>query len=290
MSLAIAAARSFLFVPADRPERFAKAQASGADAVIIDLEDAVGDADKARARASLATHWAGLERRERVLIRINELDTRYGADDVALCLALAPTAVVVPKARAASLGLLAGALPATGFMPLIETATALGELDAIARHARTLRLALGHLDLQADLGMQCGEEEAELAPARFALVVASRAAGRAPPVDGVTLETTDEARVLAATVRARRFGFTARLCIHPRQVPAIHAGFAPTQAELDWARRVLAALDGAEDGGAIQVDGRMVDRPVVLIAQRLVERYGSSTGLQRPSRMTRETP
>ena len=115
--------------------------------------------------------------------------------------------------------------------------------------------------------MQCDATETELLPARFSLVLASRLAQIAPPVDGVTVRTDDAAQMHADTLRSKRMGFAARLCIHPNQVGQAHAGFAPSADELTWAQRVVAA-DQASNGGAVKLDGRMIDRPVVLLAQR----------------------
>jgi citrate lyase subunit beta/citryl-CoA lyase len=131
------------------------------------------------------------------------------------------------------------------------------------------RLALGHIDLMADLGVQCGPDERELDSVRFELVLASRLAGRPPPVDGVTAAIDDEALLAADTQRAHRFGFGGKLCIHPRQVAPVHAALAPTAQQLAWARRVVEAA-AAAGGGAVRVDGEMVDRPVVLLAQRML--------------------
>jgi len=130
-----------------------------------------------------------------------------------------------------------------------------------------LRLAFGNLDFQADLGMACGADEDELAPVRVAIVIASRRAGLAAPIDGVTTDTKDLTRVQADAARSLRFGFGAKLCIHPLQVAPVHAAFAPTAAQIDWARRVLLA-EAAAGGGAFTVDGRMVDPPVLKLARQ----------------------
>jgi citrate lyase subunit beta / citryl-CoA lyase len=154
-------------------------------------------------------------------------------------------------------------------LPLIESAEGVGQMDAIARAAGTLRLGLGHIDLQADLRIICGPDETEIAPIRLAMVVASRRAHLPAPVDGVTTATTD-AQVLARDAqRSRRFGFGAKLCIHPAQVSGVHQALAPTEAECDWARRVLAA-EVAAGGGAFSVDGKMVDPPVLLLARQIL--------------------
>ena len=155
-------------------------------------------------------------------------------------------------------------------LPLIESAEGVGQMESIARTPGVLRLGLGHIDLQADLRIVCGPDEAELAPIRLAMVVASRRASLPAPVDGVTTATTD-AQVLAQDAqRSRRFGFGAKLCIHPAQVAGVHQALAPTEAECAWAERVLAA-EAQAHGGAFSVDGKMVDPPVLLLARQILQ-------------------
>jgi citrate lyase subunit beta/citryl-CoA lyase len=269
----LALARSFLFVPGNRPERFAKALASGADAVIIDLEDAVPLDAKDTARTALRNAWKDFDaaERARLLVRVNPAGTPWHAADLAAVASLTGLgALMLPKAENAQQVEQAFRTSSMLVVPLIESAEGVGQMDAIARAAGTLRLGLGHIDLQADLGMRCGPDEAELAPVRLAMVVASRRAGLPAPVDGVTTATQD-AEVLAADAhRSRRFGFGAKLCIHPAQVAGVHQALAPTEAECDWARRVLAA-EVAAGGGAFSVDGKMVDPPVLLLARQILQ-------------------
>lgn len=270
--LPLAQARSFLFVPGNRPERFAKALASGADAVIVDLEDAVPLDAKDAARAALAAAWPGFDdaQRARLLVRVNPAATPWHEADLAALGHLPGLgAVMLPKAE--NLQQIERAVHACGVrvLPLIESAEGVGQMDAMARAQGVLRLGLGHIDLQADLGMRCGPDEAELAPIRLAMVVASRRAGLPAPVDGVTTATTD-AQVLAQDAqRSRRFGFGAKLCIHPAQVAGVHQALAPTEAESAWAERVLAAEVEAR-GGAFGVDGKMVDPPVLVLARQIL--------------------
>ena len=263
-------ARTFLFVPADRTDRYAKALASGADMVVIDLEDSIAHDAKDRARSLLDGAWNDFEHDDRVVIRINGLDSVELADDAALCASLCPAGVMVPKAQNAdSLGALYARMGELPLIPMIETAAGLAAVDAIARAEGTSRLAFGNIDFQADLGMVPGPEQAELAPARFAIVVASRAAGIAAPIDGVSLETGKAADIMAATHRAIRFGFAGKLCIHPDQIAPVHAAFAPSAEDAAWARRVVEAAESSK-GAAIKVDGRMVDRAVILLAERVL--------------------
>lgn len=267
----LALARSFLFVPATRPERYAKALASGADAVIIDLEDAVAPADKSAARQMLAQAWPGLPvaERGRVLVRLNASGTPWHDDDLALLAALDVAGGVLPKAESAAvLVRVAAAIgSACALLPMIESVAGLDALNALARSPGVARLVFGNLDFQADAGMACGPDEVELTPVRLALVLASRRAGLAAPVDGVTAGTHDTAQLQCDALRGRRGGFGGKLCIHPSQVAGVNAAFTPSRAELDWARRVLAAFEAA-GGGVFSLDGRMVDAPVLLLARR----------------------
>ena len=270
-------ARAFLFVPADRPERHARALATGAGGVIVDLEDAVAPERKVQAREQLAASFAALptEDRRRLLVRINAAGTPWHDDDCAQIGALAAqgliAGIVLPKAeRAADLSRLAEAAgPSAALVPLIESAAGLAAVDELAAGPQVLRLAFGNLDFQADLGLACDADEAELVPVRLALLLASRRAGLAAPIDGVTPDWRDTARLAADTARARRGGFGARLCIHPDQVAPVHAGLGPTAQELAWARRVVEAIRAA-GGGVVSLDGRMVDAPVVRLAERLL--------------------
>ena len=272
LSSPLALARSFLFVPGNRPERFAKALASGADAVIIDLEDAVPLDAKLAARDALLAAWPDFDaaQRARLLVRVNPFGTPwYQADLAAVANLTGLGAVMLPKAETPQQIAHAAQTSGLPVLPLIESAEGLGQMDLMARTPGVLRLVLGHIDLQADLGLSCGPDEAELAPVRLALVVASRRAGLPSPVDGVTTATTN-AEVLAQDAqRSRRFGMGAKLCIHPAQVDGVHQALAPTDAECDWARRVLAA-EVAAGGGAFSVDGKMVDPPVLLLARRIL--------------------
>lgn len=275
--MTLADARSFLFVPGNRPERFAKALASGADAVILDLEDAVPAAEKSAAREHVRTQWPQLAQPGvPLVVRINAESTAEFADDLVLLRSLpAAAGVMVPKADG-SMQRVRQAVPAAAIVPLIETAAGLRAVDLVAAAAGVVRLAVGHIDFMADTGIACGEDEAELAPLRFAVAMATRMARLAPAVDGVTVQTDDEARVREDTRRALRFGFGGKLCIHPRQVAVVHAALAPSTEEVAWARRVVEA-DAAAAGKAIRLDGRMIDLPVVLQARRTLARAAQAS-------------
>lgn len=263
--------RSYLFVPGDRPERFDKALASGAHAVILDLEDAVQPERKEQARAAVASWLA--QARQPVWVRVNAGDTPWHAPDCEVLASPMVRGLMLPKAQdAAALAALAGRLRADQWLlPLVETVAGWFDAQAIARAPRVLRLAFGSVDFMSDSGIQ-GEGE-ELNSVRSQLVLVSRLAGIQAPVDGVSVAIDDAAQLESDVRRSRRFGFGAKLCIHPKQVAGVHAGFAPSAAEVDWARRVVAAL-AAGPLGAVTVDGKMVDKPIALLAQAILDEAG----------------
>ena len=261
-------ARTYLFVPGTRPERFGKALASGADNVVLDLEDAVSPDDKASARSAITT-WmesATPTDRSRIVVRINDAGSSWFAADLAALAEAGATSVLLPKAEsAAQVAQTQDALPRTSILALIESARGVSEVDDIAA-AGVQRLVFGTLDFALDLAIDISTDAAGLGYAASRIAIASRLAGLPSPVAGVTPQLDDEERLLSDLADARRFGFGAKLCIHPRQVQPIHAALHPTAQALDWAQRVLAA--DAESPGAARLDGRMIDRPVVLQAQR----------------------
>lgn len=262
---------SYLFVPGDRPDRFAKALQSTAHAVIIDLEDAVPPEGKAAARQHIRA-WRGTQHGlgARVLVRINDASTSWFEADLALVEECAIGGVVLPKAeRAADIARVRKALPSEGLIvPIIETARGVLGVEELAAVQGVQRLAFGTLDYAVDLGLS-GDERGLAYPAcRMAL--ASKVAGIAAPIAGVTTEIGNDARLEADLAFARACGFSAKLCIHPQQLSVTHRAFAPTPDEVAWARRVMAAVESGR--GAVQVDGKMVDRPVILHAQAILER------------------
>lgn len=261
--------RALLFVPGHRADRFDKALAAGASAVIIDLEDAVAPADKDAARATLAG-W--LQPTHQVIVRINSADTPWFADDLTLCRQPGVAGVMVPKAeRTDTLGQVRDA-GARALLPLVESAAGIANLDALARAPGVWRLAFGSIDLQVDLGLKDATED-ELLPFRLQLVLASRLAGIGAPVDGVSTAIDDAERLAQDVARARRLGFGGKLCIHPKQVALVQGGMAPSAAELAWAQRVVDA-SAAAGGAAVAVDGKMVDRPVLLRAEAILGEAG----------------
>lgn len=272
----LARARTLLFVPGNRPERFVKAMASGADAVVVDLEDAVPGADKAMARAACAEHLPTLAGTAvPVVLRLNALESEAGRDDRRWLSRIPPSfAFGLMLAKAESAAQAAGLHqehPRRPLLPLIESAAGFLHLGEIAAAPGVLRLVVGHIDFMADTGLRCSDDERELDTLRFHVAMHTRVHRLAPAVDGVTVALEDDARIEHDTRRALNFGFGGKLCIHPRQVAPVHRAMTPDEAELAWARRILAA-DQAAGGAAVQVDGKMVDLPVVLQARALLAR------------------
>lgn len=258
----LAAARTLLFVPGDRPDRFAKAVAAGADGIVLDLEDAVAPHDKSTTRTAIADWLA--EQGPGFTVRINAAGTPWFADDLAMVTEHG-VAVMVPKAEdRATLDDLA--LPV--IIPLVETAAGVLNAAEICSARGVARAAFGSIDLAAQLEV-APEDHLALAHARSALVLGSAAAGVAPPLDGVTTNLSDTEVLLDDMREARRLGYTGKLCIHPRQIKPLHTLLAPTTEEITWAEKVL-ALGGA--GAAVAIDGHMIDKPVLDRARRLLER------------------
>jgi len=269
--------RSALFVPATRPERIPKALASGADAVIVDLEDAVADNLKAEARANLDSFLAS-HPGARVLVRINAPQHPQQAADIELCARYAGVAgVLLPKVETAEQ---VAAVAACGkpVWPIIESALGLQVLPSIAAADGVERLSFGALDLGLDLGLASGTAAAGriLDQARYAILLHSTLAQLAPPLDSVFPDIGNTQGLAQVVSDARDMGFGGLLCIHPRQVAVVHDTLMPDSQELDWAQRVLAA--GASGEGVFVVDGQMVDAPVIGHARRLLQRAGQPVG------------
>lgn len=268
---------SYLFVPANRPERFEKACDSGADAVIVDLEDAVPPAEKDAARETLVA-WLSPE--HPVLVRVNAVGSEWFGKDLALCRMAGVAGVILPKAEQVEDISTLKSAGAPAILPLIESALGFHQAQALAQCAGVQRLVFGNIDFSIDLGIGTGPsaeggeianagDEEELLMFRSQLVLMSRLANIQSPVDGVTMAFDDPDRVRHDTYRARRLGFGGKLCIHPKQVTHVNEAFAPTAADINWARKVVAVAAGV-GGAAVALDGKMVDRPVILKAQEIL--------------------
>lgn len=270
----VAHARSFLFVPGSRSDRFAKALASGADIGVFDLEDAVPLEEKAAARSAVGEWLAQAVQTNAVAVRLNSPATTAGREDLAWLASLArrPAALVVSKAESAhDLAQVRAVAPDAALVPLVESAAGHAALNEIAHAPGVVRLAFGHLDFMADTGIVAGDNEHELAPMRFAIAMATTLARIAPAIDGVTADLDDNERLARDVRRAVAFGFGGKLCIHPCQVKSVHAALAPSTELAVWAQRVLEG-DHEAGGKPFRLGGRMVDAPVVLQARRMLAR------------------
>lgn len=258
--------RSYLFVPGNRADRFAAACNAGADVVLIDLEDSVAPAAKAEARLAAA---AWLRGSVGAWLRINSADTPSFLDDLSLLASSGLGGVMLAKAEEPdSIASIRRAAPSLPVIPLIESARGLWNVMDIASAPGVVRLAFGSVDFQLDVGID-GERE-ELLMARSQLVLASRVAGLQPPVDGVTMALDDAEGLARDVAYARRLGFGGKLCVHPRQVATINEGFQPSAAEVEWARRVVAAAAKAGDN-ACRLEGKLVDRPIIDRARAILQ-------------------
>jgi citrate lyase subunit beta/citryl-CoA lyase len=261
------AAHSYLFVPGERPERFDKACSAGADVVILDLEDAVSPDNKDSARQSIS-QW--LREGGQAWVRINGSDTPWYEDDCALLTEPGLLGVCLPKAEtAAQISALAERLPEGSMvLPIIETARGLYNAEDVAAAPKVVRLAFGSVDFQVDTGI-LGDGD-ELLFARSRLVLASALARIEPPVDGVTVAISDLQQLADDVSRARLQGFGGKLCVHPKQVDAINQGFRPGAQELAWATAVIRTVDAHDGRGAMSLDGKLIDKPIILRAQRIL--------------------
>ncbi|GID90835.1 HpcH/HpaI aldolase/citrate lyase family protein [Amorphoplanes digitatis] len=270
--------RSYLYVPGNRPQMLTSALSRGADALIVDLEDAVPPAEKPAAREAVARWLRTLPPDAPVHVRVNSGDD--GLDDARAVVCPALRGLTVAKAdtvgRLAEISAVldraeraAGLHPgAVDLVPLLETATAILSAPALAAAPRVRRLQIGEADLAAELGVTPGEDERELLLVRSAVVLASAAAGIEPPAAAVTTDFRDLDRLRRGTIALKRMGFRGRACIHPAQIPVVNEVFTPTGEELAAARDLVSRFEAAGGGVCLDARGRMVDLAVVREARR----------------------
>ena len=287
--------RSFLFAPGNHARRVEKALSLDADAVILDLEDAVATAEK---RATRDAVIAALARPRRALlyVRVNAVDTEFCYGDLAAIVRPGLDGVILPKVESpaglATADWLLAQLEreqglvqrAIDLVPIIETARGLNQIDAIlAAGTRVKHIAFGAGDYTLDVNMAWSREEAELAYARAKIVTASRAAGIEAPFDTVWVDLTDDEGLEASARTALGFGFQGKMCIHPNQIAVVNRVFTPSEAEIAFAERVVAAFARAEAEGsaAIQLDGKFIDYPILYRAQRVLEKIAAIRARER---------
>jgi citrate lyase subunit beta / citryl-CoA lyase len=272
--------RSLLFVPGDRPDRMAKAAASGADALILDLEDSVSLENKGTARKAVAD-FLGQSRSLPLYVRVNPLDSGLIADDLAAVLPHQPDAIVLPKAEGSAsidaLAALLGASPVPILPIATETPAAVFALGSYATvYNRLCGLTWGAEDLPAAIGATASREADGdyTAPYQMvrALALFAAHAASVPAIETVYPDFRNTAGLDAIVARARRDGFTGMMAIHPAQIAAINAGFTPSGEELARARAIVTAFDANPGAGALQIDGKMVDAPHLKQARALLAR------------------
>lgn len=271
--------RSLLFVPGNRPERFAKALIAGADLICIDLEDAVAPEQKQEARRSVQDYLASLlpADRSRICVRINALSTAWGEQDLQAFKQYPPAVLMLAKCQSAlDVQRAAITLPVQcRLIALIETVHGLQQASTIAKASKSLvALMFGGADLSAELG--CDFSYEPLLFARSQLVLAAAGAGL-QLIDVPFIDLDNEKALQAETKKIKALGFTGKAAIHPKQVAAIHQALLPTAAQLDYAKAVLAATAN-HSGGVLVVQGRMIDRPVILGCQRILAFAGERNG------------
>jgi citrate lyase beta subunit len=278
----------WLFAPANAARKAQGALASGADVVVLDLEDAVAVSEKAAARAALA-ELALLPRRGVLCVRVNAANTTLCLRDIEAAVRAGADGIMLPKTEtAADAGAVCWALTQieaehgrtqpTALVPLIETARGLSNLDRFDWDPRVRCVAFGSVDYALDLQLSGAAGVEAVTAAEFAIVRASRAAGLDGPIGGVTLEARDPALCARDATRARELGFDGKLAIHPAQIEPIQTAFRPAAEEVAWASEVVEAFAAAEKLGsaAILVRGRLVDYPVLAQAERLLARAGTA--------------
>lgn len=268
---------TYLFAPGNRPDRFAKALASGADRIILDLEDAVSAEEKSTARNAIAQWLASLQPDALAVfvVRINDALSEWHEHDLQWLKTVPVQTVMLSKCESPQQvrRVLGHMGPGSTVLPLIETVRGVHAVLSIAQTAGVSRLAFGSLDYMLDLDLP-GTGFA-LDTAATAVSMASRAAELPSPIAGVTPDL-DHNGLLADIQRARALGYGAKMCIHPSQLAAVRDALMPGRQELGWAQRVMDAWQAPNNTGAIRVDGQMVDKPVVLRAQRILARASIS--------------
>ncbi|HEX5181588.1 MAG TPA: CoA ester lyase [Allosphingosinicella sp.] len=276
--------RSLLFVPGDRPDRMEKALGAGADALILDLEDAVAAPARPEARRAVAA-FLDANPTAPLWVRINPLDGGEAEKDLAAILPAHPDGIVLPKAEGgASVAELTRRLTEAGnataqiLAIATETPAAMFQLGTYGGQRRLAALTWGAEDLPAAIGAVTSREEdggftAPYEIARAFCLFGAAAAGVAP-IETIYPAFRDLDGLAAYAARARRDGFTGMMAIHPDQVPVINAAFTPSEAEIAQARAIVAAFETSPGAGALSLEGRMIDRPHLVQAQRTLAAAG----------------
>lgn len=259
--------RSFLFVPANRTERYSKALNSGSDAVIIDLEDAIPTEHKLESRA-LLKQWLLDHPTEKVMIRVNSDQTEWFAEDIQLAQLSNVIALVLPKAEQQQAFEIIQQIHSIDVYPIIETPYGMAHVEQIAQFPAVQALMFGSIDFQLEMDM-CGDA-LELMYFRNRIVLASKLAGIANPIDGVTADFSNTELVITETLQAKKLGFQGKLCIHPNQVKIVNQTFDPSPEDIQWAQEIIEAVQAA-NGQTISLNGKMIDKPIISKAEKILK-------------------
>ena len=290
--------RSWLFAPGMDARKTEKALASAADALILDLEDAVAISEKPRARTMLRELLGTGSPDRQIYVRVNDIGTGWTAEDIEAVCAPGLAGLILPKVEAAETVRTVSALidrsERTAGLPhgqvrlnaIVETARGVQNLASIAEAGGRLDLLMfGAADYTADLGIPTANTGPHLLHAKVATVVASRAAGLSAPIDTVFFDITDEAGFATDCAEARALGFRGKAVIHPRQIEPANRAFTPSAAEVETARRVVDGFEEAERNGigAVQIDGKLVDYAMLKTARKTLE---TARAISEPARRT----
>jgi len=285
--------RTALFVPGNRPDRVDKAISAGADAIIIDLEDAVAFSEKIAARAKVREKILA-HRQNRIIVRVNGLDSGFLADDLAEVIVEGLKCIMIPKIHNGSqMAEIHGLLlhvekekkietRSIGVIPLIENAAGVENIFRIVSERisrpRLYTVAFGAADYTLDMGTEITREGTELIYPRSRIAIACRAANIEAPLDTpFMMDLKDLDGLRADATRAKQLGFQGKLCIHPNQIITCHEIFSPSMDEISYAERVIEVFEEAEANGvaAIQLDGKFIDYPVVEKSRRILRSWAA---------------
>jgi len=284
--------RTFLFAPANHPRRVEKSFGLGADAIILDLEDACAISEKVASRQKVVEAMSG-PRNCLGYVRVNPLGTDFGFGDIYETVRPGLDGIVLPKVESAADLLTADwmirnlererGLPVGGIdlLPIVETGLGLANLrEILGCDTRVRRVAFGAGDFCLDMNLQWSRNEEELLPYRSRVVLMSRSAGKEPPIDTVWININDTEGFSASARRSLQLGFQGKLCIHPDQVPVVNEVFTPTSEQVARARRLVDAFAAAEAQGSssFQLDGQFIDYPIVYAAEKLLRIHEKITG------------
>jgi citrate lyase subunit beta / citryl-CoA lyase len=268
----------YLFAPGNSERKIQKALNIDADAVIIDLEDAVTADEKVLARNlvyKILTAEELITNPAKLYVRINSIKTPWFFEDLRMVKELKNAAgIMIPKSEDKTSITLAAELLGSDLeiIPLIESAAGVMNVEAVlSSHKSVKKVAFGSVDFALDIGVDWSAEGTERAYAMSKLALTSRAAGAAPPIDAVFPVIDNKESFIADTKKGKQLGFYGKMVIHPKQIEWVRDVYTPTEKQIEWSRKVIHVFESAKHSGALDLDGKLIDRPVYLLAKRLIE-------------------